>query len=110
MRSKKVIKLLLFGLLLLATAPSWAKTFVVCDVADPTGTPLKVRTLPNKNAIIVFQFENRTPVIIDDRQGQWAFVHGFQKVSENASDLAGAGWVWYPYLTKCFQDDSPHVN
>jgi hypothetical protein len=75
--------------------------FLSCVVADPTGTPLKVRSLPNRNSKSVFEFRNGTIVVIYDRQGPWAFVGGLEKIAEHASNFAGSGWVYFPYLTDC---------
>jgi uncharacterized protein len=64
-------------------------------VADPTGTPLNVRTSPN--GPVVNHFRNGTSVIIHDRQGQWAFAE-----DESAAIYASReGWVYFPYLTNC---------
>jgi hypothetical protein len=49
-------------------------THFVCIAADPTGTPLKVRSLPN--GPVVNHFVNGNSVIVYHRQGQWVFAEG----------------------------------
>jgi hypothetical protein len=70
---------------------------LVCTVADPTGTPLNVRTSPN--GPVVNRFRNGTSVIIHDRQGQWAFAEGYDWASND--NMIGEGWIYFPYVTNC---------
>jgi hypothetical protein len=56
-------------------------------VADPTGTPLNVRTRPN--GPIFADFPNGTGVVILDRQNDWVVA---------SSRASTAGWVYLPYL------------
>lgn len=66
-----------------------------CIVADPTGTPLNVRTGPS--AVLgstVDKLANGTEVEILHQQVNWAFVrsrHGY----------GSGGWVYSPFLTAC---------
>ena len=44
-----------------------------CVVADPTGTPLNIRSLPNGGKIMG-TIQNGVPVMIKDELGKWAFI------------------------------------
>lgn len=64
-----------------------------CRVADPTGTPLNVRTVPN-GAIIGTLSNGTTVTILDNSASQgkaWAFV-------ARAEDQLHLGWVFRDYL------------
>ena len=64
----------------------------ICRVADPTGTPLNVRTFPN--GTIVATFKNGDPVTILDsrafRGSTWVYV--------GTPDLKPIGWVYRNYV------------
>src|SRR5262245_22180150 len=64
----------------------------ICRVADPTGTPLNIRTFPN--GTIVATFRNGDPVTILDsrmfRGSTWAYV--------GTLDLKPIGWVYRKYV------------
>ena len=68
-----------------------------CIVADPTGTPLNVRSKPN--GTIVTTLKNGTEVFIDDTE----YIKGnpWYKVSRNINgEYKTLGWVFGKYL-KC---------
>jgi hypothetical protein len=76
----------------------------VCRVADPTGTPLNVRTLPNGK--IIGNFANGTDVSILDstifKNKQWVFIQGSSH--EEVGDITVAGWVFRDFLAFCHTD------
>ena len=47
--------------------------YVNCVVADPTGTPLNIHSLPNGGKVMG-TIKNEVPVIIGDEVGKWAFI------------------------------------
>ena len=65
----------------------------ICRVADPTGTPLNVRTFPN--GTIVATFKNGDPVTILDSR---AF-RGSTWVYFGTPDLKPIGWVYRNYVS-----------
>jgi hypothetical protein len=75
------------AVVLLALAMS-ARANEVCTVADPSGTPLNVRSQPNGS--ILGALNNDTSVVVKERRGQWASI-----VPESAGK---SGWVWAEYL------------
>jgi hypothetical protein len=121
-----VLRLAVFGLLL-ARAPRWvqrplgsmllgvilcfvlialgvvARADEVCTVADPSGTPLNVRSQPKPNGSILGALNNDTSVVVKERRGQWARI-----VPENSGK---AGWVWEDYLScgRKWELDCRHV-
>src|SRR3974377_910390 len=64
-----------------------------CRVADPTGTPLNVRTIPGGRKIVE-KLKNGTKVTILDSKNDWAYVG---LISEN-DHLVPTGWVYRKYL------------
>ena len=65
----------------------------ICRVADPTGTPLNIRTTPN--GTIVSTFRNGDPVTILDSQrdrkgSMWVYVA--------TPEFKPIGWVYRRYL------------
>ena len=64
----------------------------ICRVADPTGTPLNIRTAPH--GTIVATFRNGDPVTILDsrlfRGSTWVYV--------GTPDLKPIGWVYRNYI------------
>lgn len=61
-----------------------------CDIADPTGTPLNIRTLPSARAgRTVATIANDTTVIVLDRSGDWLFIGEFEYACKLTSDLVG---------------------
>jgi uncharacterized protein YraI len=76
------------SLLTLATAANAAGH--VCLVADPSGTPLNVRTQPN--GTILGALHNDAEVVVVDltRDRKWAKVVPIQ--------VGKAGWVFFDYL------------
>jgi hypothetical protein len=80
----------LLAVALLALAMS-ARANEVCTVADPSGTPLNVRSQPKPNGSILGALDNDTSVVVKERRGQWASI-----VPESAGK---SGWVWAEYLS-----------
>jgi uncharacterized protein YraI len=80
----------LLAVALLALAMS-ARANEVCTVADPSGTPLNVRSQPKPNGSILGALNNDTSVVVKERRGQWASI-----VPESAGK---SGWVWAEYLS-----------
>jgi hypothetical protein len=64
-----------------------------CRVADPTGTPLNVRTIPGGRKIVE-TLKNGTQVTILDSKNDWAYIG---LVSEK-DHLIPTGWVYRKYL------------
>jgi hypothetical protein len=61
-----------------------------CEIADPTGTPLNIRTLPSARAgRTVATIANDTTVIVLDRSGDWLFIGEFEYSCKLTSDLLG---------------------
>jgi uncharacterized protein YraI len=60
-----------------------------CTVADPSGTPLNVRTGPSSGTAIRGALNNGILVVVRERRGKWASV---------VPDEGKAGWVWGEYL------------
>jgi len=61
-----------------------------CEVADPTGTPLNIRTLPSaKSGRTVASIANDTTVVVLDRSGDWLFIGEFDYDCKLTSDLFG---------------------
>jgi uncharacterized protein YraI len=93
-----VKRLLLAATVLMLTTPAHAFTvipYAQCKVADPTGTPLNVRTEPTTKSMVVSQFENDLTVGVYEWKGQWAFVESWGDVQP------GTGWVYAQYLARC---------
>jgi uncharacterized protein YraI len=80
----------LLAVALLALAMS-ARANEVCTVADPSGTPLNVRSQPTPNGSILGALNNDASVVVKERRGQWASI-----VPESAGK---SGWVWAEYLS-----------
>jgi hypothetical protein len=76
----------------ITTAHATAPILAQCVVADPTDTPLNVRTRPN--GPVLSNFTNGSTVDILDREGNWVF-------AANHGEDVGAGWVYLPYLARC---------
>jgi hypothetical protein len=81
--------------LVLAAAPAFAQG-AVCRVADPTGTPLNVRTAP-ETGLVVSNLSNGTRVrvlqeVTDERGRRWAFV------GEAGGERRTIGWVFRSFL------------
>jgi hypothetical protein len=74
-----------------------AHSIPVCTVADPTGTPLNIRSMPN--GTIIGAFKNGAPVIVLDIKNQWAFLY------EANQPAPVSGWVFGPYLANCHWTD-----
>jgi SH3-like domain-containing protein len=65
-----------------------------CVVADPTGTPLNVRTVPSTTAgATVDKLQNGTTVQVLQQHDNWAFVRN--------QSYSTSGWVYSPFLTGC---------
>ena len=87
-----VITLLLFVLSVVArTSDAEAQGPGECLIADPTGTPLNVRTVPRAAGTIVGTLDNGTPVLIQDVRSSggkpWAYVR------VNTGSDNPTGWV-----------------
>jgi uncharacterized protein YgiM (DUF1202 family) len=81
---KKIIAIALLATTALATPTMATSSAMVsrqaqCTVADPTGTPLNIRTKPTDTGSVVYTFKNDTAVFTYDEVGQWVFVKGFTK-------------------------------
>jgi hypothetical protein len=76
----------------ITTAHATGPVLAQCIVADPTGTPLNVRTRPN--GPVFSNFTNGSTVDVLDRQDNWVF-------AANHNEDVGAGWVYLPYLARC---------
>lgn len=81
----------------LAALPLPANAERVCQVTDPTGTPLNVRAQPNGQ--IINALRNGREVYIDDiaydEKGRpWARVSGFYK-----GEYRHWGWVFREFIT-----------
>jgi hypothetical protein len=68
----------------------------VCRVADPTGTPLNVRTVPGGTKI-VDTLQNGTPVTILDTKNKWAYIGLLPEKDEAARR-------WWP---RCWKASRP---
>jgi len=69
---KRLLAIVALGALpvaLLALAMS-ARANEVCTVADPSGTPLNVRSQPKPNGSILGALNNDTSVVVKERRGQ----------------------------------------
>jgi Bacterial SH3 domain len=72
----------------------------VCRVADPTDTPLNVRTVPGDGKI-VDTLRNGTPVTILDTRNKWAYIGSLPEEDEAAVGdkiVIPSGWVYREYL------------
>jgi uncharacterized protein YraI len=61
-----------------------------CYVADPTGTPLNVRSLPNGS--ILGALHNGIRVNVVARRGDWV------RIVATERDTGKSGWVYLDYL------------
>src|SRR5262249_10911663 len=82
---------IIIALLPATLALASARANEVCTVADPSGTPLNVRSQPKPNGSILGALNNDTSVVVKERRGQWASI-----VPESAGK---SGWVWAEYLS-----------
>src|SRR5215831_6194374 len=82
---------IIIALLPATLALASARANEVCTVADPSGTPLNVRSQPKRNGSILGALNNDTSVVVKERRGQWASI-----VPESAGK---PGWVWAEYLS-----------
>lgn len=94
-KSTKVVLPVLVGMLIAFSQPAQAEQ--VCQVTDPTGTPLNIRSSPNGK--IVRTLRNGTEVYIhemtSDRKGRaWALVGSYQSGSYKTW-----GWVFREFLS-----------
>jgi len=72
-----------------------------CSVADPTGTPLNIRSLPtSKNGVTVAKIANGVPVIVLDQTGDWVFIGEFDYPPYNCKLVAARG----DGLLRCGED------
>lgn len=79
---------------LLLAPPGPATAGPLCRVADPTGTPLNVRTAPNFKIVGALPNGARVEIlqtVTGDDGKQWAFV-------ADAADGRAHGWVFRRYL------------
>jgi hypothetical protein len=65
-----------------------------CRVADPTGTPLNIRTFPDGKTI-VGTLKNGAPVRILDTKDKWAYIG---LLPEENKTVVPTGWVYREYL------------
>jgi hypothetical protein len=93
-----MLKQLLVGSLVLATLSSpaaaawvWVPTKANCVVADPTGTPLNVRSTPN--GTILGALHNDTRVIVAETA-----MAGGQKWARVVPAVGKPGWVFRNHL------------
>jgi uncharacterized protein YgiM (DUF1202 family) len=63
-----------------------------CKVADPTGTPLNVRTKPNANSVIVEVANNGDEADVIDRDGNWVFVRVYDTHKDAAPIMLKVGF------------------
>jgi Bacterial SH3 domain len=90
-RTKKALLVAAATIFIALAAPGDARANEVCTVADPSGTPLNVRSQPKPNGSILGALNNDTSVVVKERRGQWASI---------VPDSAGkSGWVWAEYLS-----------
>jgi tetratricopeptide (TPR) repeat protein len=97
--------LYLFVAILFAASPNFALAEARCLVADPSDTPLNVRTAPDGR--IVSTLQNGEPVRIlsngSDRSGQpWVYVSEYDTKKP-------LGWVFRSYLT-CDESPQPQAS
>lgn len=87
---KRQFGILSVALSLMAVAPA-AGQDVACVVADPTGTPLNVRTEPNGRVVMSLANGSKVRRIGERRHAgkRWALV---------SSDEGELGWVFAAYL------------
>jgi uncharacterized protein YraI len=90
-RTKKALLVAAATIFIALTAPGDARANEVCTVADPSGTPLNVRSQPKLDGSILGALNNDTSVVVKERRGQWASI-----VPESAGK---SGWVWAEYLS-----------
>jgi uncharacterized protein YraI len=90
-RTKKALLVAAAMIFIALTAPGDARANEVCTVADPSGTPLNVRSQPKLDGSILGALNNDTSVVVKERRGQWASI-----VPESAGK---SGWVWAEYLS-----------
>jgi uncharacterized protein YgiM (DUF1202 family) len=90
-RTKKALLVAAAMIFIALTAPGDARANEVCTVADPSGTPLNVRSQPKLDGSILGALNNDTAVVVKERRGQWASI-----VPESAGK---SGWVWAEYLS-----------
>ncbi|MBL8587609.1 MAG: SH3 domain-containing protein [Methylobacteriaceae bacterium] len=84
----------LFALAVLLALPAPLQAGELCRVADPTGTPLNVRTAPNFKIVGALRNGTRVEilqVVRGDDGKQWAFI-------ADAADGRAHGWVFRSYL------------
>jgi uncharacterized protein YgiM (DUF1202 family) len=89
-RTKKALLVAAATIFIALAAPGDARANEVCTVADPSGTPLNVRSQPKPNGSILGALNNDTSVVVKERRGQWASI-----VPESGK----SGWVWAEYLS-----------
>lgn len=83
-------------LLLLVLSDHGQAQGAICRVADPTGTPLNVRTAP-ETGLVVSTLHNGARVrilqeVTDERGRRWAFV------GEATGERRAIGWVFRSFL------------
>jgi hypothetical protein len=73
----------------------------VCRVADPTGTPLNVRTVPGGGKI-VDTVRNGARVEILDTKNKWAYIGLLPEeddIADRDKQIVPTGWVYREYLS-----------
>jgi uncharacterized protein YgiM (DUF1202 family) len=102
-RTKKALLVAAATIFIALAAPGDARANEVCTVADPSGTPLNVRSQPKLDGSILGALNNDTSVVVKERRGQWASI-----VPESAGK---SGWVWAEYLScgRKWELDCRHV-
>jgi hypothetical protein len=92
--------LLSFGLITSVLTLAAHAEVPVCRVADPTGTPLNVRTVPSGKTIVE-TLKNGTRVTILDTKKNWAYIALLPEEDETAVGdklVVPTGWVYREYL------------
>lgn len=93
----KLILNSLVSVLLLGLVSSPAKAERVCQVTDPTGTPLNVRAQPNGEVINALRNGREVyidQIAYDDRGRPWAKVSGYYK-----GKYREWGWVLREFIS-----------
>jgi hypothetical protein len=85
------MKIMIAAVLVLAATAVSANARQICAVADPTGTPLNLRTKPN--GTILGALHNCSAVTLLDETKGWAKVLTFNK-----SQPDKIGWVFREHL------------
>lgn len=94
----KTLKLILFLSVTTLSLPANAER--ICQVTDPTGTPLNVRDRPNGEIINALRNEREVyidEIVYDDKGRPWAKVSGYHQ-----GKYRYWGWVFREFIS-CYE-------